>query len=145
MSRAGHGVKKKKEKATSIRRFKPGSLKHWKQRGYHAERQLVKLLRSRGWLAIRIPVSGPGKEYPDILATKGVMVAAVEVKKRDGKIVYIEEDQVQRLFNFLNMFEPYKARVAIIAARFGRRWVFKKIEAPEKIIISEESESNWSP
>ena len=56
-------------------------IKRWKRRGYYSERVLVRLLRSRGYKAVRIPLSAPSDQpLPDVLATRSSHIYAFEVK-----------------------------------------------------------------
>lgn len=120
------------------------AIRRWKRRGKYAEQQLVNLLEKHGWRAIRIPLSGPAAKYPDVFATKGDRVAAFEVKYHYQPSVTVAEDQVLKLFRFLEMFKPYKSREAVIAAKFGRKWIFKHVETPERVRVESSEKSNWS-
>ncbi|RLE52425.1 MAG: hypothetical protein DRJ33_03945 [Candidatus Methanomethylicota archaeon] len=120
------------------------ALRRWRRRGKYAEQQLVNLLEKHGWKAIRIPLSGPAMKYPDVFATKGDRIAAFEVKYHYQSSITVAEEQVAKLFNFLEMFKPYKSREAVIAAKFGRRWVFKHVKSIGKVHVSSDEKSDWS-
>jgi len=115
------------------------------RRGYAAERQLVQKLRKKGYNAVRVPVSAPSSEpLPDVFATKDDAIYAFEVKSRRGNYAYFYSEQVDKLFQFLKMFKPFRERVAVLAAKFGRRWIFRKVEKPGKYVLKKTDESNLS-
>lgn len=120
-----------------------------RRRGYQAERELVRILRERGYNAVRIPASAPsGEPLPDLFAVKGIRLLAFEVKSPGGGRAYFYREQVSKLFAFLRMFEVYPERYAVLAARLrdgGRyRWVFKRVEEPGDYVLSSDEECNIS-
>ncbi|MCX8170672.1 MAG: Holliday junction resolvase Hjc [Candidatus Bathyarchaeota archaeon] len=118
-------------------------IKRMKKRGYQAERDLVRRLRELGFKSVRIPVSAPSSEpLPDVFATKGECVIAFEVKAPNADRAYFPEDQVKKLFSFLEMFEAYPFKLAILAAKFPYKWVFKKINSVNDYSINKDEESN---
>jgi len=97
--------------------------------GHRAERDLVKKLRARGFMAVRVPVSAPSSEpLPDVFATKGICILAFEVKSTSSDKIYFRQDQVGKLFSFLSMFKVYNERKAVLAAKFPYKWVFKVVD-----------------
>jgi len=120
------------------------ALRRWKRRGKYAEQQLVNSLEKNGWKAIRIPLSGPAIKYPDVFATKGDRIAAFEVKYHYQSSITVAEDQVAKLFNFLEMFKPYRSREAVVAAKFGRKWIFKHVKTVGRVHVSSSEKSDWS-
>ncbi len=134
---------KSKRKGRHGRLLTIKEIKRIKKRGYQAERDLVKKLREMGFNAVRVPVSAPSKEpLPDVFATKGKCILAFEVKAPGSKRAYFPKGQVKKLFEFLNMFEPYGTRIALICAKFPYKWVFKRIERVDDYSISRDEESN---
>jgi len=120
-----------------------GNLKGSRRRGYTAERQLVQKLRKKGYDAVRVPVSAPSSEpLPDVFATKGDAIYAFEVKSRRGNYAYFSGEQVEKLFQFLEMFKPFRKKVAVLAVKFGRRWVFRKVEKPAKYLVKKKDGNN---
>ncbi|MFX0096180.1 MAG: endonuclease [Candidatus Hodarchaeota archaeon] len=105
-------------------------MKGRRKKGYNAERELVKLLRVKGWRAVRIPVSAPsGEPLPDVLATKDDTILAFEVKVNQKGCAYFSRRQIEKLHLFLEMFQPFNNRIAIIAAKFPYRgWVMQKVD-----------------
>lgn len=117
-----------------------------KKRGYEAERELVRKLRINGFKAVRVPVSAPsGEPLPDVFATKGDFLLAFEVKAPRAERAYFPREQVEKLFQFLNFFEPFTKKMAIVAAKFPRRWVFKMVEKPDDYVVSRDEQSSFNP
>lgn len=118
-------------------------IKRIKKRGYQAERDLVNKLRDLGFKSVRVPVSAPSSEpLPDVFATKGSCIMAFEVKAPNAERAYFPKDQVKKLFDFLSMFESYTTKIAILAAKFPYRWIFKQIEEIDDYSIQKDEESN---
>jgi len=115
-----------------------------KKRGYEAERELVRKLRVNGFKAVRVPVSAPsGEPLPDVFATKGDSIVAFEVKAPKAERAYFPRGQVEKLFSFLNFFEPYTQKLAVLAAKFPRKWVFKLVEKPDDFAVYKEEQSSF--
>lgn len=115
-----------------------------KKRGYEAERELVRKLRVSGFKAVRVPVSAPSSEpLPDVFATKGDRIVAFEVKAPKAGRAYFSKNQVEKLFFFLNFFEPYIRKQAVLGAKFPRKWVFRLIETPEDFVVHKEETSSF--
>ncbi|MEM1585901.1 MAG: hypothetical protein QXX99_01070 [Candidatus Bathyarchaeia archaeon] len=118
-------------------------IKRMKKRGYQAERDLVKRLRDIGFKSVRIPVSAPSSEpLPDVFAVKDDCIVAFEVKAPSRGRAYFPRDQVKKLFDFLEIFEAYPNKMAILAAKFPHKWIFKRIEIVDDYSISRDEESN---
>lgn len=114
-----------------------------RKRGYQAERDLVKKLRDLGFKSVRVPVSAPSNEpLPDVFALKGDCIMAFEVKAPSAEKAYFPKDQVKKLFDFLDMFEAYTVKIAILAAKFPYKWVFKRIDRIDDYSIHKSEESN---
>lgn len=81
-------------------------LKSNKNRGFAFERELVNLLESNGYAAIRCPASGGGtkKNRPDVLAGNGRNIYAFEVKSSNGDVIYIHPKQIKELYDFADKF-----------------------------------------
>jgi Holliday junction resolvase len=115
-----------------------------KKRGYEAERELVRKLRVNGFKAVRVPVSAPsGEPLPDVFATKGDRLMAFEVKAPRAERAYFPRGQVEKLFFFLNFFEPYTQKKAVLAAKFPRKWVFKLVEKPDDYVVSRNEQGSF--
>ena len=118
-------------------------IRRMKKRGYQAERDLVKKLRELGFKSVRVPVSAPSSEpLPDVFATRGKCIIAFEVKAPSSERVYFSRDQVKKLFDFLGMFEAYQVKVAILAAKFPYKWIFKRIDKIDDNMIHKDEGSN---
>jgi Holliday junction resolvase len=116
-----------------------------KQKGYRAEKELVKKLRSWGFKAVRIPVSAPSSEpLPDVFAIKGDSILAFEVKSHNNEKVYFRKNQIKKLIDFLNMFELYPYKHAILCVKFYRKWIFKKIEKIENSVINKNEKNSFA-
>ncbi|MEM1792617.1 MAG: hypothetical protein QXE92_00055 [Thermofilaceae archaeon] len=112
-----------------------------KRRGYQAERDLVRMLRERGYKAVRVPVSAPsGEPLPDLFAVKGDRLLAFEVKSPRSGRAYFYREQVAKLHEFLAMFDLYPFRDAVLAAKFPHKWVFKRAAEPGDYVLSRDDE-----
>lgn len=100
-----------------------------RKRGFLSEIALVKKLQKRGFMAVRVPVSNPSRNpLPDVMARRGKHVYAFEVKTAKY-YAYFPKKQIEKLFSFLDQFIPLlpQQKHAVLAAHFGRRWVFREI------------------
>ncbi len=111
-------------------------------KGIRVERELFKMLKNYGWRGRRIPAS-----IVDGIATKGDRIALFEVKATRGDRVVIPRRQVERLFEWLEIFEHYRIREAVAAVRFvkHRKWVFVLLREARDYQVSYLQESTWSP
>jgi len=94
-----------------------------KRKGSNAERELVSMFAGIGWAAIRVAGSGSSKfPSPDVLASNGSKVVAVECKSTKSKYQYLEPAQLRQLDTFAKTFnaEPW------IAVKFASDWKFFK-------------------
>lgn len=104
--------------------------------GRNAERELVSIFREAGFNAVRIPTSNSsGNPLPDLFATKGDLLIAVEVKSTWEKKVKVRSLQVEKLLGFLAMF-PMRG-IPIIAVKFKgiREWRYLVVEGPGDIVV----------
>jgi Holliday junction resolvase len=135
----------KKEKKKALRR--------WRKRGFYSEKALVERLRNNGYNAVRVPVSSPSRSpLPDVMARRNQDVYAFEVKNSEY-YAYYPRSQIIKLFRFLDELIPIpkKYKHAVLAAHFGRKWLFKEIEwerwendeLPEKERIMKGDEGNF--
>jgi len=130
------GRDEKKGRRRRGRRLTSKESRNMKRRGYDAERDLVKKLRSLGFKAVRIPTSAPSSEpLPDVFATLNDGILAVEVKASRGDKVYFDSGQVKKLFDFLEIFNVYSKKVAMLAGKFPYKWVFKQVEKVDDYIL----------
>ena len=106
-----------------------------KKRGYDAERELVHMLRDEGYDALRVPVSAPSREpLPDVFAIKDDAILSIEVKAQE-RYAYYKKDQVQKLFEFLEIHKIYPRRYAVLAAKFKYKgWCFDIADKPGDLI-----------
>jgi Holliday junction resolvase len=105
-------------------------LRRWRRRGFYSENTLVKLLQKNRYNAVRVPVSNPSlNPLPDIIARRGDHVYAFEVKNA-GYYAYFPKQQIQKLFEFLDLFVPVEEqnKHPILAAHMGKRWIFHEID-----------------
>ncbi|ARM74859.1 Holliday junction resolvase Hjc [Acidianus manzaensis] len=85
--------------------------------GRNAERELVKILKSKGFNAVRIPTSNTSPNpLPDVFATQNNILLSIEVKSTWNSKVKIEKIQICKIIDFLLMF-PMKG-IPIIAVKF---------------------------
>ena len=135
--------------STEIDRIK---LRRWRRRGFYSETVLVKLLKKKGYNAVRIPVSNPSlSPLPDLMARKGQHIYAFEVKNA-SYYAYFPKVQIDKLFRFLDLFFPstHENKHAVVAAHLGKRWLFKEIswadweknKLPDKVRILKRDRGN---
>ena len=133
-------------------RVKSG-IQRWRKRGFYSENILVKKLEKHGYKAVRIPVSNPSRNpLPDVIARHGQHIYAFEVKKASD-YTYFPKKQIEKLFCFLDQLIPIHPQYkhAILAAHFGRRWIFQEIDwndwekgrIPEKMSITKKNKGNF--
>lgn len=135
-----------------VREVDKEAIRKWRKRGFYSENVLVKLLRKRGYNAVRIPVSNPSlNPLPDIIARKNQHVYAFEVKNA-SYYAYFPKQQIEKLFRFLNELIPLENQLkhAVVAAHLGKKWIFKEInwsdwekdKLPEKVRILKRDRGN---
>jgi len=126
----------KKSRKRRGRRLTSKESRNMKRRGYDAERELVKKLRSLGFKAVRVPSSAPSSEpLPDIFATLNDRILAVEVKASRGEKVRFNSNQVKKLFDFLDIFSVYSEKIALLAGKFPYKWVFKQVKETDDYVV----------
>ncbi|MFP3224659.1 MAG: hypothetical protein RXR30_02500 [Nitrososphaeria archaeon] len=89
-----------------------------KKRGYDWEDKVVKIFIKKGWKAVRL--GSPSVNLPDVLAINDQknMIIAIEAKASKGDKIYVPLAEINRLFNFLEMFGAYKRKEAVLAIKF---------------------------
>jgi len=104
-------------------------IQRWRKRGFYSETVLVKKLEKQGYKAVRVPVSNPSRNpLPDVIARRDEHVYAFEVKTT-SYYAYFPKKQIEKLFSFLDQFIPIppQCKHAVLAAHFGRRWIFREM------------------
>ena len=100
-----------------------------KVKGSRAERELVQMFCEAKWGAIRAAGSGISRfPCPDVLASNGQKVLAVECKSTKKPRQYFVREQIAQLREFAQRF----GATPLLAVRFGSRWCFFKIEDLEQ-------------
>ena len=97
-----------------------------KAKGSNAERQLVAKFWSKKYASIRVAGSGSSRfPCPDVLASNGKKIFAVEAKATKKNYQYFRKDQITDLIEFSRIFlaEP------ILAVKFSANWHFFKLNA----------------
>lgn len=113
----------------------------FKAKGRSYERKLVKILREKGWKSRRIPAS-----MLDVIATKKERLVVFEVKFTKKNKIRISKKQIDNLYDWLNLFDYYKYREAVIAIKFkNRNWVFKRVYESKDYYIDMIDKSDWLP
>ena len=96
-----------------------------KAKGSNAERELVAMLWGISWAAVRTAGSGVSKFYcPDVLASNGSKIIAVECKSTKHKHQYFDPEQIRQLLEFARMFKAD----AWLAVKFSVDWKFFRPE-----------------
>jgi Holliday junction resolvase len=97
----------------------------FRSKGSTAEREIVTMLWGSNYAAIRAAGSGVSKFYcPDVIASNGSRVLAIECKSTKHKYQYFDPVQVHELKEFARIFkaEPW------LAVKFSAEWKFFKPE-----------------
>jgi len=108
--------------------------------GKNAERELVSLLRENGFKAVRIPTSNSSHNpLPDVFATKGNTLLAIECKSTWEDKVKVRSIQVEKLFGFLSMFTM--EGIPLIAVKFKKlhQWRVVVLTKIEDILVSSDN------
>jgi len=73
-----------------------------KAKGSNVERQVLSLLRDRGFAVVRAPASGSKRKdpVPDIIALKLGQIVLIEMKSRKQGKVYITREQAEGIAEF---------------------------------------------
>ncbi|AFV51246.1 Holliday junction resolvase [Sulfolobales Mexican rudivirus 1] len=83
--------------------------------GKYYEYRALNYLTKHGFKAIRVPVSGAGKQpLPDIIATRSNIVYAIEVKSTSKNSITVDRDQIEKLFAFCDVFSFCRCQPAIL-------------------------------
>ena len=111
-------------------------------KGIRIERELTKILKEYGWKSRRLPAS-----VIDGIATRGERIVLFEVKATRGDHVTIPKRQVERLFEWLDLFDHYRTREAVAAIRFTkhRKWVFILLREIKDYKITYHHDNTWYP
>jgi|TARA_B100000925_G_C21655744_1_gene323435 Holliday junction resolvase len=99
-----------------------------KAKGSNAERQLVAKFWSKGFASIRVAGSGSSRfPCPDVLASNGKKVFAIEAKATKKEYQYFRQEQINDLIEFSRIFlaEP------ILAIKFSSKWYFFRLDKLE--------------
>lgn len=97
----------------------------FKAKGSAAERELVTMLWGVNFAAIRAAGSGVTKFYcPDVLASNGNRVMAIECKSTKHKYQYFDVEQIRQLLEFAKIFKAE----AWLAVKFSMDWKFFRPE-----------------
>ena len=136
---------KKKPRQRYTRQLTAKQVRAMKKRGYDAERELVHMLRDVGYSAIRVPVSAPSREpLPDVFAIKDDAILSIEVKAQE-RYAYYKKDQVQKLFEFLEIHKIYPRRYAVMAAKFKYKgWWFDIATKLDDYMIKIDKGMTWN-
>ncbi len=125
-----NNIKPENIRGTMVKKTRASSgIQRWRKRGFHSETVLVKTLEKHGYRAVRVPVSNPSRNpLPDVIARRDEHVYAFEVKT-SGYYAYFPKKQIEKLFSFLDQLIPLRPQYkhAVLAAHFGRRWIFREI------------------
>ncbi|MGH9876265.1 MAG: resolvase [Nitrososphaerales archaeon] len=115
-----------------------------RQRGYRWEDVLVKRLNEcDGWKAFRL--GSPSIGLPDVIAanTNHDMILAIEAKSGSTDLIPVPSDQVERCLRWLDAFDKYSNRYAVVAFKFmSKKWknvgIYEKRERREYFKV-------WNP
>ncbi|MAF35277.1 Holliday junction resolvase [Candidatus Woesearchaeota archaeon] len=97
-----------------------------KTRGTAVERELIHLFWEKGWAACRVAGSGSMRyPSPDILASNGTNLFAIECKSSRKDAIYIPLAEIKELTSFALLFRA----LPLVGTRFSKKeWRFVKPE-----------------
>lgn len=93
------------------------------KKGSKEERDLVNMLWSKNFAAMRAPASGSATNnpLPDVIAGNSDIYLAIEVKTTSKDIIYIDSEQIAELLKFSEIF----GAKAYIGVKFNyTKWFF---------------------
>jgi Holliday junction resolvase len=95
-------------------------------KGAGYERELLELLKKKGFAVVRVAGSGRARmEQPDLIASNGKKTLGIECKYSSTKYKTIKKEEVNSLLKFCEEF----GCTAVLAYRFPRvEWKFKIIK-----------------
>ena len=86
-----------------------------KNSGRYYEYKTLQILELEGFKALRIPTSATGKQpLPDIIAVKDGIIYAIEVKSTFQDYVYVDNFQINKLFEFCEIFNFCNCKEVVI-------------------------------
>ena len=86
-----------------------------KSSGKYYEYKTLQLLEKKGFKALRIPASATGKQpLPDIIAVKNGVIYAIEVKSTSQDYIYVDNFQINKLFEFCEIFNFCNCKEVVI-------------------------------
>lgn len=110
--------------------------------GKNAEREIVSILRDYGFKSVRIPTSNSSPNpLPDVFATLGEVLIAIEVKSTWEPRVKVRWYQVSKVLEFLDMFQPMRG-IPLVAVKFKHIHSWKVVElsrTQEDVVVSHET------
>ncbi len=110
----------------------PGSRR--RRRGFDAERELARILWSKGFAVVRGPASGARARhlfYPDLIALYKGRIIVIEAKYRADlrQALYIDRDKAEKLLDFAHR----AGGEAVIAVKIPRRgWYIVPVAAAQR-------------
>jgi Holliday junction resolvase len=104
--------------------------------GRNAERELVKILSSLGYRAVRIPTSNSSPNpLPDVFATFGDLILAFEVKSTWEPRLKIREIQIRKLLDFLSLFTMEGHAYVAVKFKSFKRWELFNVTTPSTVEV----------
>lgn len=90
-------------------------MKNFRASGKYYEYKALDFLKQNGFFALRIPVSGAGKQpLPDIIAVRGNTIYPIEVKSTSKNRIVIDDFQINKLFEFCKILSFCNCKPAIL-------------------------------
>ncbi len=104
---------------------------NFRRSGKYYEYRALEYLGKQGFRALRIPTSATGTQpLPDIIATKDHTVFPIEVKSTTNIRMVVEKHQVEKLFEFCEVFSFCECQPAILVFFKHERKVIMKNLTP---------------
>ncbi len=101
-----------------------------KRKGVKFERELIHALWEEGFAAVRCAGSGSmSYPSPDIVASNGKIILAIEAKVREKLPLYIQDEKLRELVMFSNLF----GAKPVVALKIKKeKWRFFTVEMLER-------------
>lgn len=89
-----------------------------RKKGYDWEDQLVKKFQLAGWFAVRL--GSPSPFLPDVLAinNRESKLVVIEAKSSSLDYITVRAEQLDKIVRFMDKFEAYRKREAVLAVKF---------------------------
>jgi len=112
------------------------------EKGERAERELFNILTEKGFMVIKVPLSGRAQPMPDLIVPRNGVLYGFEVKiSKKKKIKYMERSYDNIIDWLLALRKEGISARAFLAVKINKEWLFEEIDYDKKELMFP-SESN---